>query len=207
MYPQVCKSENKSARTFFARRRHKGKIMAGSGVDVLANVPETAARRLRDRQDIVRMALDRAKALPRDERVLVQTVLGAGVPASNMACVANCRPRTMQRRFNRVLRRLRSESFTFVMRNADRWPPLRRNVAQAVLLRGMTQREAASHLGLTVHAVRKELDRIAALRELHHSITKSQRTAQRHRLRADDVDDENDADADTFDESAFDEED
>jgi hypothetical protein len=58
-----------------------------------------------------------------------------------------------------------------------------------------------------VHAVRKELDRIAALRELHHSITKSQRTAQRHRLRADDVDDENDADADTFDESAFDEED
>jgi hypothetical protein len=95
----------------------------------------------------------------------------------------------MQRRFSRVLRRLRSESFAFVIRNAARWPPLRRSVAQAVLLRGMTQREAAGHLGLTVHAVRKELDRIAALRELHASNPGTRSVSRRRRMPTNDVDD------------------
>lgn len=144
--------------------------MKTSGVDVLTKLPESVTGRLRSRQDIVGMALERSNALPREERILVRTVLGAGVAAADLACVAKCRPRALQRRFKRVIQRLGSDSFAFVMRHAERWPAVRRNIAQAVLLQGMTQREAARHLGLTVHVVRKELERIDALRELQSTV-------------------------------------
>lgn len=45
------------------------------------------------------------------------------------------------------------------------WPPKRRAVAQEVFINGRSSREAADALGLSIHAVRREMNAINALFE------------------------------------------
>ena len=71
----------------------------------------------------------------------------------------------MRRRVQRLVERIGSASFQFVMRNCDGWPSSRRQVGESIILRGSTQRRAAVQLGLSLHQVRQEIERIRALYE------------------------------------------
>jgi DNA-directed RNA polymerase specialized sigma24 family protein len=133
-------------------------------LEINSTLAGTAGRRAL-RREAVDVLLDRANHLAPADRALVRSVLEAGARPADLALVANRGSQAIRRRLRRLLERLRSESFACVLRDGERWPPQRRAVAQAVMLRGQSQRQAAATLGLSVHSVRRELDRIRTLCE------------------------------------------
>lgn len=88
------------------------------------------------------------------------------------------RARTLRKRLRGITSRLVSPKFEFVasfLEPADQakrrllglpcWPPLRRRVGQECVIRGRSMRQAAALLGVSLHAVRRELAAINALFE------------------------------------------
>jgi DNA-directed RNA polymerase specialized sigma24 family protein len=84
----------------------------------------------------------------------------------------------MRRRIRRLTQRLLSPKFEFVMRYLDPadqaersrlglpcWPPRRRQVALHAVVLGRSLRGTAAALGVTMHAVRREMQAINALFE------------------------------------------
>jgi DNA-binding NarL/FixJ family response regulator len=99
------------------------------------------------------------------DRLLVEAVLKEGrrlpevvemlTPPTAVGAEAVARARRqIRRRFHQLIARMRTEEFWLVAEQKDRWPTLQRRVAIACVLHGLTQREAAARLGLSLHTVR-----------------------------------------------------
>jgi DNA-directed RNA polymerase specialized sigma24 family protein len=58
-----------------------------------------------------------------------------------------------------------SPQFIYVLRQRDEWTPTRRRVATACLLHGLSLRQAAAALHLSLYTVRRHQDAIIALFE------------------------------------------
>lgn len=71
--------------------------------------------------------------------------------------------RTLRRRVRLLASRLMEPKFVFVMREMRDWPTARRAVAEAVVLHGLSLREAAAALSMSLHAVRREHAAVHAL--------------------------------------------
>jgi DNA-binding CsgD family transcriptional regulator len=103
-----------------------------------------------------------------DQRRVLERVRGVydrGMSMSELARVAGHDPRRVQNRVQRLTRRLNSPAFLFVLRHGPDWPEMRRRVAQSIILEGRSQRRAAEKLGLSIHSVRREIDRVRFLFE------------------------------------------
>ncbi len=109
--------------------------------------------------------LDYANHLDASDRALLRAVFDRGLTSTDLAEVIGQEPRAVRRRVQRLVERIGSASFQFVMRNCDGWPSSRRRVGESIILRGSTQRRAAVQLGLSLHQVRQEIERIRALYE------------------------------------------
>ena len=109
--------------------------------------------------------LDYADHLDGSDRALLRAVFDRGLTAADLARVIGQEPRAVRRRVQRLVERIGSASFQFVMRTCDGWPSSRRRVGESIILRGSTQRGAAVQLGLSLHQVRREIERIRALYE------------------------------------------
>jgi DNA-directed RNA polymerase specialized sigma24 family protein len=107
--------------------------------------------------------LDLAEHLAASDRALLRGIYDRGMTAAELARVLGRRPRGVQRRIQRLVERIGSPKYTFIVRNSRRWPKVRRRIAEMVFLQGRSQREAAETLGLGVHHVRREVDRIHLL--------------------------------------------
>jgi DNA-directed RNA polymerase specialized sigma24 family protein len=92
---------------------------------------------------------------------MVLAVLDRGQSAVAVGRIGNHDPRFVRRRVRRVYDRISSREFQFVAQRVDSWGGTRRRVALASFLHGMSLRQAASSLGLSVHLVRQH---IAAIR-------------------------------------------
>src|SRR5262245_4586195 len=112
-----------------------------------------------------------ARHLPPDDQGLLQTIYERNVPIQMAARMLGEDHRTVRKRVRRLVSRLTSPLFRFVVSHRLEWPPHRRAVAEAVLLRGQAQRHTATDLGLSVHRVRLELDRVMLLFENLHNRT------------------------------------
>lgn len=73
--------------------------------------------------------------------------------------------RAVRRRLRTIARRVTSPLFLFVLRHRDTWPPARRKVANACVLQGLSLRETARMLGLSLYNVRRHHGAILALFE------------------------------------------
>jgi DNA-directed RNA polymerase specialized sigma24 family protein len=71
--------------------------------------------------------------------------------------------RALRRRVRQLAARLLEPKFVFVMREMRDWPTSRRAVAEAVVLHGLSLREAAAALSMSLHAVRREHAAVHAL--------------------------------------------
>ena len=111
-------------------------------------------------RDEVQQLLMYASYLALPDRALIRGVYEYGVATSTMAQAVGRSPRVAQDRLRRLTRRIGSPLFRFVVQYRLRWPHERRAIADAVVLRGETQRMTAMHLGISVYFVRRELDRI-----------------------------------------------
>lgn len=130
-------------------------------------------RRKRPREQ-AEIALDRARHLPPEDRVLVEAVFRDGRPVTELASLiagttgdaarATC-ARGLRRRIRRLTARLFSREYAFVAEQLSDWSPTRRRVATACILHGRSIREAAAELRLSLHTVRRHRAAIAELLE------------------------------------------
>ncbi len=114
-------------------------------------------------RDTAERLLSYADLLDRADRALLLAIFDRGLSAAEFARAMDQPPRTVRQRVQRLVERIGSARFQFVIRNRYGWPTARRQVGQAVFLRGLTQRRAAAQLGLSLHQVRQEIERIRTL--------------------------------------------
>jgi len=124
-----------------------------------------AVDRLHVRQADAESLLRFAEHLSLSDRALLRGIFQNGITATALANANGGSPSIVRARIRRLCRRITSPAFQYVVRHRLDWPERRRSIAEAVVLRGQTQRATAAALGLTVHHLRRELERIAALCE------------------------------------------
>ena len=119
-------------------------------------------RRKRSR-DLAEIVADHAQwALP-DDRAIIWAIYRDGLTAQQVAHLRSESPRVLRARVRRIVARLVSDQFRFVLRKRDGWPQLRRAVGGACVLQGRSMRDAAAFLRLSLHQVRREMGVIHAL--------------------------------------------
>lgn len=113
--------------------------------------------------------MDRATHLPEQDRYLIEGVFRDGRPISDLAAMwrehpaAGRAPRSLRRRLHRLVDRLLSPRFEVVASLNHTWGPTRKRIATACVLHGLSTRQAADHLGVSLHTVRRQIDAINAI--------------------------------------------
>lgn len=122
------------------------------------------SNRHRHRDHIERL-VQYAQYLPPTDRALLCSVYERGLSTTELARVMGTRPRAIRARLQRLLARLDSPTFRYVLQARHNWPPRTRQIAEALFIHGQTQRTTAAKLQTTVHQIRRESDRIRAIAE------------------------------------------
>jgi len=119
-------------------------------------------RRSRDLADTV---LARCDALPESDAILLRAVFGDNRPMTEIALLSQTPVRRLRRRVRKLLDRLLSPTFGFVLAQSNGWTLPRRRVARAVVIEGKSYRTAGRDLGLSLHAVRRHCACVHAMCE------------------------------------------
>lgn len=120
-------------------------------------------RRRREGREASETILRRAQWLPRVERELIRAVYGDGRKPSQVGVLIGASDRVMRARVRRIVTRMASREFMFVIRRRRSWPEERGRVATALFVEGRPLRAVAREQRVTVHAVRREWDLVRAL--------------------------------------------
>lgn len=114
--------------------------------------------------------IDRAQALAPDDRDLLIAVYADGFSVQHLARTLDPTPATLQtraaalrRRVKRLTRRVLDPAFELVRTQSDAWSPVMARVGRCCFLQGLSIRETARHLRLSVHTVRLTAQSIRAL--------------------------------------------
>jgi hypothetical protein len=107
--------------------------------------------------------LHRSEWLGPADRQLLKSIFGDGHSVARLAPMLHTGKRSLRRRVKRLLDRLNSRRFAFVAVRHNHWTPTRRRVAAAMVLQGLSMREASESLRLSLHNVRRHYDAINAL--------------------------------------------
>lgn len=108
-----------------------------------------------DRREQARMLVELAEHLHPADRAVIYSIYDRGLSAAELARASNLQPAVMRRRVRRLVRRITSPLYRYVLRNSEIWPKRRWLVAREIFLRGSGQRETAAALGMSVHEVRQ----------------------------------------------------
>lgn len=127
------------------------------------NHGESIDLRRRLRREMADLIVERSQVLPRDDAGLLQCIYGDGRSISALAPMLGCDARKLRRRVRRLVERVNSNEFVFVLSYRQNWTPSRRRVAEACFIRGLSIRQAASDLRLSYHTVRRHLEAVRAL--------------------------------------------
>jgi hypothetical protein len=148
-------------------------------------VAAEASIRRRDRQEHARTLVERAAWLPPDDRELVEAVFGEGISVAAFVRRRRQRgndlapgrreqdravpltARTARTRLRRLVERVLSPRYAFVVANRALWTGPMRRAAFACVVQGLSLREASARLGMSLHAVRRHLDAVDALFTAH----------------------------------------
>ena len=131
-----------------------------------AEPAESAAQELRNRAGLTSRLLHLADHLPEADRALLQAVYDRGMQPCDFARAVRQRPRAIQYRIRRIITRIGSPMFQFVVGQQMVWNEPRRSIAELAILRGVSQREVARRLGVSVHRVRQEVSLVRAQCEM-----------------------------------------
>ncbi len=119
-------------------------------------------RRRRSRDAVLRLLAAATWASPAD-RALIHAVYDQGMSVEAVAAVRCTNPRTLRRHLHRIVDRLGSDAFAYVVQHRRAWSPVRRRIATACILEGLSRRQAAAALRLSLHRVRREMVIIEAI--------------------------------------------
>lgn len=118
------------------------------------------------RRAVLERLLEWADHLAPAERSLVRCAYDWGVSSREISLLTGQTPRVIRRRLRTLLQRVNASPFQTTARLLPTLPDDRRNVARLVILQGLTQRQAATQLGISIHRVRRELLAIEATCEI-----------------------------------------
>ncbi len=119
--------------------------------------------RRKETRELGEIIVARSEFLLPDDRALVCAVFGEGMDSERVARLRGETARGVRRRVRKLAERVMSREFEVVAGHRDAWPRARRLVATACVLQGRTMREAAAHLRMTLHEVRRQMDLVRAL--------------------------------------------
>ena len=117
------------------------------------------------RRDQVEQLLERAQYLSEPDRLLIEQVYQHGISITDLARLTNNPSRSLRRRVVRLIQRMDSPMFMFVVRNQFRLPPEALRVGQLVLCQGHSLRRAAKVAGRSLHHIRRHLQTVYDLAE------------------------------------------
>jgi DNA-directed RNA polymerase specialized sigma24 family protein len=106
--------------------------------------------------------LGRAELLAEGDRELIRAVLVHGQSAASVARMMRTPPRTIQARVRRLTRRITSRTFLEAARALPYLSPADAALARMRYCQGATYGDLCRDVKLTLHQVRRNLDRIAA---------------------------------------------
>ncbi len=110
-------------------------------------------------REFVQEILRRAQLLPEGQdgggAVLIRAVFEEGMPFAKLSALTGVSVRTARRCVHRLIARVMSPDFDFVMEHSRTWPTMRRKVAYATLVLGRSFRQVSKELGLSLHTVRQ----------------------------------------------------
>lgn len=116
----------------------------------------------RDAADAIAAA---AAYLDPSDKALLEGIYDRGMTPTALARAAGVKPAAIRARVQRLIQRINSPAFRYVLQHRANWPRQRRMIADAVFLRGWGQRSAAADAQVSVHRVRQEIDRIRTVVE------------------------------------------
>ncbi len=114
---------------------------------------------------IAEIIRERCRALNADDRATVSSIVLAGATARHIAALTGQNERSLRRKVRRILRRVLSVNFAFVVAHQREWTMQRRRVGQACFIDGLSLRGAAAQLGIPLHGVRKHHHAISCMAE------------------------------------------
>jgi DNA-directed RNA polymerase specialized sigma24 family protein len=126
--------------------------------------PEAEARlTLPRKRSLAEQVVARAYLLNSTDRAFLLAAFDDGRSAADLGRLTGVSPRSVRRRLRRLADRVLSSRFLFVGKAMHRWPPTRRRVAEAVVLRGLSMRQAAQEMKISVYVVRAHMNAINAM--------------------------------------------
>ena len=106
--------------------------------------------------------MGRAEMLASEDRDLVEAVLVHGQPTRLVAKMMGIGPRVVRKRIYILGRRLTSRRFLDAARALQYLPPEDAKLARLRFCEGATQRQLSARLDVSLHVLRRRLDRISA---------------------------------------------
>jgi len=132
----------------------------------LGQIPSNAHYSRQFKRSRIEELLALAEYLPPKDRVLIEHVLGKGMPVSRIAKLYQRSPRQLYRQANVIIKRMSDKMFRFVAIHMNTLPLETRPTAKYVILHGLRQRQTAEITGTTLHHVRKHMNTIQATARL-----------------------------------------
>ncbi|MBS3734613.1 MAG: hypothetical protein KGY99_06765 [Phycisphaerae bacterium] len=105
---------------------------------------------------------ERARLLAEEDRDLVEAVLLSGEPVDRVARLKGMTPRAVRHRLHRLGGRMRSKRFRQILRVRRYLAPADAEIATRRYCHGLSLEALAAERGMTLHALRRRLDAIAA---------------------------------------------
>lgn len=112
-----------------------------------------------------------AEALPAPDRAILRAIYADNRSAAEVAAIVGTDPRRVRAHVRTLTRRILTPLFAFVVAHSAAWPETRRRVADACVIRGQSQRDAAIALKTSLHAVRRHCQAIQDLCNAHARTT------------------------------------
>ena len=119
-------------------------------------------RRAQERCSVERL-LERAEYLDPPERLLLEQILCGGVAVEHLARLAGTEPRKLQRKVRRLIAALGHPNAEWIVRHGHKLAGLQRQIAIRLWMQGLSLRQTARRLDLSLHDVRQHAQVINGL--------------------------------------------
>lgn len=133
---------------------------------VLAQMDPRRLRNTAARRRHVERLLERAQLLDEPDRLLIEAVYEHGLSVAAIARLRQRSPSCVYHKLKQLLARIRSPLFEYVAAHRDVLPIDIRRTAEAIALRGRTQRQTAALTRQSLHTVRRHMQAVRTLAEM-----------------------------------------
>lgn len=128
-------------------------------------------------RDLGEFTLFRARFLIPEDRLMIEQMVRRGLTCEAYARISGRTPRSIQKRFKRLIQHLQDPRVVYILSHHRHWPAPLAEAALEVYVRDRTLRSAAQILRLSLHQLRKHLQSVRGILEQALNPRRIHRTA------------------------------